>query len=101
MNGLALLRRLLPSYARKRLEWLEAAGLLLELRRDRPAERVINVDLGFGPELWALASAEITVALKPERLVDAKLLVVDGSPREAIRKAAEMLIAYERIRVRF
>ena len=101
MNGLAFLRRLLPSYARKRLERLTAAGLVLELRRDRPEGRVVRIDLGFGPELWAVAGAANTVARDPERLADARLLVFDGSPGEAVRKAADLSIAYEKVWVRF
>ena len=101
MNGFTRLRRLLPSYARKRLEWLKNEGLLLELTRERPATRVIQIDFGFGPELWAVDGPANNVARDPERLADAKLLVIEGWPGDAARKAAELSIPFEKVWVRF
>jgi len=101
MNGLSFLRRLLPSSGRRRLEALAARGALVEVRRHEPHVRLIRIDLGYGPELWEVSDAQVAVARNPARVEHARLLVHDGSPRDALRRVDELSLPYERIWMRW
>ncbi len=103
MNGFSFLKRLMTTASRQRLDALKAAGVVLDLQTTGPpvGQPIILINLGSGPELWVLSDPDFTASRDPTRIINAQLLVYAGSPQEAVRRAAELSIVFERRWIRF
>ena len=58
---------------RHRVERLRRAGRTVEMSALLPKTRVIEINIGFGRELWAVPAGELRFA--PEAIADGQLLV--------------------------
>jgi hypothetical protein len=64
---------------RDRVAWLRQAGRTIEMNAVEDGARVVEIDIGFGRELWSVAEGDLVYAPGPS--IENGKLVVTGHRR--------------------
>jgi hypothetical protein len=103
MQGFSLIARLFPRRRRARMEWLREASRVVTVDEvvSTALPNLVLIDLGYGDEVWMLATPEVLVERPLFVVAGGRLVIHNDSPSRAVKKLRDYRLVPLRTTVRF